>query len=104
MTEQRKKENQEEAKTYLKDENHSKEISKLMDDTLKSGHKIWLASDWHLWIKDRNNLPKCFKRNSFDKIINEVNKADPDDLLIYLGDLVDGEFKNKEELKAALEG
>lgn len=102
MTEQRKKENQEEAKTYLKDENHSKEISKLIDDTLKSGHKIWLGSDWHLWIKDRNNPRKCNKRINFDQIINEVNKADPDDLLIFMGDLVDGEFKNKEELKATI--
>ena len=30
MTEQRKKENQEEAKTYLKDENHSKYQNSLM--------------------------------------------------------------------------
>ena len=65
MTEQRKKENQEEAKTYLKDENHSKEISKLIDDTLKSGHKILLGSDWHLWIKDRNNPRKCNKRKPY---------------------------------------
>lgn len=97
----RKKENEQEKKTYTKDESYSKEISKLIDDTIKAGHKVWLSSDWHLWIKTKDKK-STKKRSKFDEVIKEINKADEDDLLIYLGDLCDGEFTDKSALKEVL--
>lgn len=88
----------------LKDptENHSSEISKLIDKTIKDKHKVYLMTDWHLWIRDEKGKPKCHKHTNFDKIINNIKIIQPSDLLIYLGDLVDGEFVDKESLKNVL--
>lgn len=85
----------------LKDptENHSSEISKLIDKTIKNKHKVYLMTDWHLWIRKEKGKSECHKHTNFDKIINNLKKIQPDDLLIYLGDLVDGEFEDKESLK-----
>ena len=89
----------------LKDpnEDHSSQISKLIDDTIKKGHKVYCATDWHLWTRLVKNKPACKKRKEFDKILKNINETlTKDDLLIYLGDLVDGEFQEKEELKSIL--
>ena len=43
-------------------ESHSKEICKLIDDTIRSKHKVYLATDWHLWkrkSKDSNDCSPC---------------------------------------------
>lgn len=78
-------------------------IPKLIDDTIRHGNKIYLMTDWHLWVRNKKNHPECHKCKSFNQIFENINNTlKPDDLLIYLGDLVDGEFENKEELKAAL--
>lgn len=90
----------------LKDptENHSKEISNLIDRTIRNHHKVYLATDWHLYVRDEKDKPKCHKRNIFDKIIkNATETLTKDDVLIYLGDLCDGEMVNeKEEMKTIL--
>ena len=81
----------------------NKAISKLIDDTIHSGHKVYLGGDWHLWLREEKDKPKCHKRSDFNQILNETkNTIQPGDLFIYLGDLVDGEFQDKEELKEAL--
>ena len=89
----------------LKDpnEDHSSQISKLINDTIKKGHKVYCATDWHLWTRLVKNKPACKKRKEFDKILKNINETlTKDDLLIYLGDLVDGEFQEKDELKSIL--
>lgn len=85
----------------LKDptENHSSEISRLIDKTIKNKHKVYLMTDWHLWIRKEKGKSECHKHTNFNRIINNLKKIQPDDLLIYLGDLVDGEFEDKESLK-----
>lgn len=80
-------------------ESHSAEISRLIDDTIKKKHKIFCMSDWHLFIRKEKGKPECHKRSNFDEIINNLKIIQPDDLLIYLGDLVDGEFQDKDSLK-----
>lgn len=103
MTEQRKKENEQEKKTYTKPESYSKEISELIDMILKNHHRVLLSSDWHLWIKNKDGKG-THKRSKFNDVFKELSKADSEDMLIYLGDLCDGEFTNKEELRDALKG
>lgn len=78
-------------------------VGKLIDSTIRAGHKVYCATDWHLWTRLHKGKPECKKRKEFDKIIKNVNETmTKDDLLIYLGDLVDGEFQEKEELKSVL--
>ena len=88
----------------LKDptENHSVEITRLIDKTIKNKHNVYCMTDWHLWLRNEKNKPACHKRNNFDEIIKNVKRIQPDDVLIFLGDLVDGEFEDKESLKNIL--
>ena len=86
-------------------ENHSEEISKLISDTIRSKHKVYLATDWHLWKRKdkRRKSNECVRCPNFDEIFKNVNgTVTENDLLIYMGDLVDGEFKDKESLKSVL--
>ena len=79
-------------------------ICSLINKTLKSGHKVYLSTDWHLWLREEKDKPQCHKRSDFNTILNNMrDTVKPDDLLIYMGDLVDGEFQNKNELKEALQ-
>jgi calcineurin-like phosphoesterase family protein len=75
-------------------------IAKLIDETREKGNTVWLATDWHLWKRLSKNQPICNKRKDFDKVIRSVESTVKlNDLLINLGDLVDGEFQDKESLK-----
>ena len=89
----------------LKDptETNESQIVRLINKTIKDKHKVYCATDWHLWVRKEKNKPECHRCKNFETIIKNVNETlTKDDLLIYLGDLVDGEFKEKEELKAIL--
>lgn len=89
----------------LKDpmETYSKEISNLIDKTIKGKHKVLCATDWHLWVRVEKGKLKCKKRSDFEEVVKNANEAlSEDDLLIYLGDLVDGEFQDSDELKSIL--
>lgn len=92
----------------LKDPNdqHSKDISALIRKTLKNVGNVYLATDWHLFVRDEKGKPKCHKCKNFDAILKDATATLTDkDLFIYLGDLVDGEMTNetdKEELKQVL--
>ena len=82
-------------------------IGKLMDDTLKKKHKIWLSSDWHLYKRIKKGVSTCNKRPGFSKLMKALHRSVKDgDLLIFLGDLVDGEMKAsltlQNEIKANL--
>ena len=84
-------------------ESHSKEIAKLITSTLKSKHQVYLCTDWHLWKRKEKGKAACDRCKNFEEIFKNVNgTVKQDDLLIYMGDLVDGEFKDKEALKAVL--
>ena len=83
-------------------ENHSTEITRLIDKTIKNRHNVYCMTDWHLWLRNEKNKPACHKRNNFDEIIKNIKKIQPDDVFIFLGDLVDGEFEDKDSLKNIL--
>ena len=83
-------------------ENPSTEITRLVDKTIKNKHKVYCMTDCHLWLRNEKNKPECHKRNNFDEIIKNIKKIQPDDVFIFLGDLVDGEFEDKDSLKNIL--
>lgn len=105
MMDQRQKEDKLMKDLKDPDKENSSEISRLINNTIRSGHKVWLGTDWHLWLRDVKDKPKCHERSDFNKIINSFRHGvEQDDLLIYLGDLVDGEFQDKYQLRAVLWG
>ena len=89
----------------LKDpeEKDSSKISRMIDNTLRSKHKVYVMTDWHLFVRKEKGSNECHKRNVYEKILKNINDTiTGDDLLINLGDLVDGEFTDKDELKSIL--
>jgi calcineurin-like phosphoesterase family protein len=92
----------------LKDPNdqHSKEISRLIMTTLRNAGNIYLGTDWHLFVRDEKGKSSCHKCKNFDSILKDATNTMTDrDMLIYLGDLADGELSNEhdlEELKQVL--
>lgn len=84
-------------------ENHSEEIAKLISETLRSKNHVYLCTDWHLWKRKEKGKSECKRCKNFEEIFKNVNgTVKENDLLIYMGDLVDGEFKDKEALKDVL--
>ena len=85
----------------------SKQSSPIKDESLnayinrfeKDGHDIWVMTDWHLYKRDKKGSNKCHKRYDYDRIKSAVEKIPQDDLLIYLGDLVDGEYSDLKSVK-----
>ena len=77
---------------------YSQQISNMIQTTLQRGHKVWLTTDWHLWMFDKKTR-EVSRRSDFTKVINTYNKTvDDNDLVIYLGDLTDGEVEKRQEL------
>lgn len=77
-----------------------RDIAKLIDETRERGNTVWLATDWHLWKRITKNQPACNKRKDFNQVIKAVESTVKlNDLLINLGDLVDGEFQDKDSLR-----
>lgn len=100
--EQKRREKEEAMVQRLKDaEQHPDQhaIAKLIDETRKNGNTVWLCTDWHLWKRMAKNQPMCSKRDDFNKVIKAVETTvKVNDLLINLGDLVDGEFQDQDTL------
>lgn len=70
----------------------------------KNGHDVWVMTDFHLFKRDKKGDVKCHKRSDYDRIKRAVENIPEDDLLIYLGDLVDGEFTDVQEVKKFFKG
>lgn len=76
----------------------SSPIAALIRSTLNNGHKVYLCTDWHLWMYDKKTKQKK-QRSDYKQIINRYNDiVTDDDLVINLGDLTDGEVERKKEL------
>ena len=72
-----------------------------ISELLESANNVYLASDWHLWV---NNNGRIEKNLNFNNIIENCKKTlKSEDVLVYLGDLVDDEFKDTNTLKRVLE-
>lgn len=78
----------------------------VINETIASPNgKVYVSTDWHLFRKlDDNHRSICNKARWFDHVINTYSRLTKDDLLIYLGDFVDGEFREPNKLKEILDG
>lgn len=77
----------------------SPEILDLLTKTITDGHHIYLATDWHLWKYDKKNAV-VYRDFDPEIFVNTHNKLKSEnDVLIYLGDLVDDECQNKDEIR-----
>ena len=80
----------------------SNSISKLIDDTFNSHHDVWLMTDWHLFKYDKNTKA-VYHNPRFNNIITNCQRyIKPNDLLIFLGDICDGEVERKKDIESAL--
>ena len=99
----RKHENDVNHKLKIAKPKYSQQISELINDTLQKRHKVWLTTDWHLWMFNKETR-QVSRRSDFTRIINTYNKMVHDqDLVIYLGDLTDGEVEKRQELGQILD-
>lgn len=87
---------------HAKPDNQSHEIEQYIDSFLKNNKHVYLMTDLHLWKKNKSKEGHFKPSPNFDKIINNIKSINDEDLLIILGDLVDGEYTDKETLKAIL--
>lgn len=68
-----------------------------IDKLIIGGKRVWLNSDWHLW--EMNDTGEIVKSSNFEMIRKFHNAfVGPEDVFIFLGDFVDGEFDRAEEL------
>lgn len=81
---------------------NNNDINNLISSTIKARRKVWFVTDLHLFVRKEKNKPECHKRNNFNTVINNQSLIHPNDLVINLGDLVDGEFTDKDALKDIL--
>ena len=73
------------------------EITKMIE----SANKIKLSADWHLWKVDRSK--RIYERGDrLDRTIQECRSLNEDDLLIFMGDLVDDEFEDEHSVERVL--
>lgn len=80
-------------------------IRRALTGCITKNRTIWIVTDLHLWVVNKEKRNETVKRSNFDKIIKQWNEMiRPDDFVICLGDLVDGEFTNKEQLKEVMLG
>lgn len=58
-------------------------------------YKIWLTTDWHLYLKDRTSIEMptpVTPRKELNDIIKQYRSLNENDILIHMGDIVDDEF------------
>lgn len=80
------------------DPKKSNVISSLIDKKIKSGKHVWVMTDWHLlkWNKETKSV---YKNKNLSEIIRNCQEMiREDDLLIFLGDLCDGNVERKKDI------
>ena len=83
---------------HTADPKKSTVISSLIDKKISSGNHVWVMTDWH-FLKWNKETKAVYRNNTYTEIIKNCQQIiQPDDLLIFLGDLVDGEVEHKDEM------
>lgn len=77
----------------IKTRTTSTTASELINETLKNGNQIWLTTDWHLIVFNKET-GAIEKRSNYDEIINVYSQIPEGDLIINLGDLIDSEVED----------
>lgn len=63
--------------------------------------KVWVSTDWHA-VKFDKETKGISKRKEYDTIREACSVIGPDDLWIYLGDIIDSEIQNKSILSEVM--
>lgn len=102
--------NEERLMQHLKDVDEkpkeNSKITRLINEGIKRG-KVYLATDWHFYTKyqgerrsEKFEDGKVHKRYNYETVVNAIKDTLTEkDLLIFLGDMVDGEFEEKDKWK-----
>ena len=59
---------------------------------MKDAKHIWVSTDWH-YVKYDKQTKKIYVRDEFNDIMKACSVIQPDDLWIYLGDIIDSEIQ-----------
>lgn len=70
----------------------------LINETIQKGNQIWLTTDWHL-ITFNKETGEIERRPNYDQIINIYSQIPKNDLIINLGDLIDSEVEDQNNLE-----
>ena len=81
----------------IKYETRTTSAADLINETLQRGRQIWLTTDWHLIVFDKKT-GEIEKRSNYDQIIETFSQISEDDLIINLGDLIDSEVDDQNNL------
>lgn len=76
------------------------EIIKRNDRIIKmisEAKTVWISTDWH-YVKFDKKTHDIYVRDEFDDIMKACNVIKPDDVWIYLGDLIDSEIQKSSYL------
>ena len=73
-----------------------------IDEMIETKENVYVTADWHLW---KHNKQKHIieKGRRFKVTIKEIEKLNENDLLIFLGDIADDEFEDKEAIAKVLD-
>ena len=73
-----------------------------IDEMIETKENVYVTADWHLW---KHNKQKHIieKGRRFKVTIKELEKLNENDLLIFLGDIADDEFEDKEAIAKVLD-
>ena len=67
---------------------------------IETAENVYVCTDWHLWKANKEGV--FVKAKHFDQVMENIEKLKENDLLIFLGDLVDDEFPDKKAVKKVL--
>ena len=59
---------------------------------MKDAKRIWVSTDWH-YVKYDKQTKKIYVRDEFHDIMKACSVIQPDDMWIYLGDIIDSEIQ-----------
>lgn len=74
----------------------------LINETLQRGNQIWLTTDWHLMVFDKETWT-ISKRPNYDQVVETFSQIPEGDLIINLGDLIDSEVEDQNNLNVLKE-
>ena len=61
---------------------------------IQSGSKVWVSTDWHA-VKFDKKTHEIAKRKEYDDLRKACSVIGPDDVWIFLGDMIDSEVQKK---------
>lgn len=69
---------------------------------LMKGKRVWVSTDWHA-VKFDKQTHDIGKRDEYDDIKRSCHVIKPDDVWLYLGDLIDSEVQKKSYIDELLD-